>query len=383
MLPTTIPSSSNFASLIFIILSAKTFSCTVIDIFEPKIAVESSTILSYHTSSNKISVHISPNKSKFLSKVGNIALLDDALPHPYLMPTPSPNLLSTKPSFRPTPSKSPSLMNPTAFPSSTSTAVPSSPVEDISYHGGLIMTGTVNAYNIYYGNISSSTKNLMNYFAANLGNTSWYNTLTTYYQIVNGVKTSVSKSLVYKNSVDVTATKTMLRGSDVINIILTLFNAGKFPVDSNGVYTLFFRGDISALYEYETPALNWLVDFCGYHGAFRITNGPIIKFMVIGDPSYAGANGEQCEQIRFSDPGGTANNNLGADSMVSVYAHEMAETITNYNGAWYFNSNGNENGDACYWDFGDYSGNSNMVAGTKRFLVQQMWVPTKGCVMSL
>mmetsp|Transcript_22911 Transcript_22911/g.32908 ORF Transcript_22911/g.32908 Transcript_22911/m.32908 type:complete len:464 (+) Transcript_22911:91-1482(+) len=299
-------------------------------------------------------------------------------------PTTTGNPLYSKSFLRTSsPSVNPSFRS-TVAPSSKPVANPTkSPGEDISYHGGLIMTGTVNAYNIYYGNISSSTKNLMNYFAANLGNTSWYNTLTTYYQIVNGVKTSVSKSLVYKNSVDVTATKTMLRGSDVINIILTLFNAGKFPVDSNGVYTLFFRGDISALYEYETPALNWLVDFCGYHGAFRITNGPIIKFMVIGDPSYAGANGEQCEQIRFSDPGGTANNNLGADSMVSVYAHEMAETITNYNGAWYFNSNGNENGDACYWDFGDYSGNSNMVAGTKRFLVQQMWVPTKGCVMSL
>mmetsp|Transcript_7557 Transcript_7557/g.10684 ORF Transcript_7557/g.10684 Transcript_7557/m.10684 type:complete len:461 (+) Transcript_7557:99-1481(+) len=314
--------------------------------------------------------------------------------HPTYSPIPSVRPTSAQPTTTRNPiSKSiaKSTNTPTVNPSFRSSASPSSkpvanptksPGEDISYHGGLIMTGTVNAYNIYYGDINNSTKALMNYFTANLGSSSWYNTLTSYYQIVDGVKTFVSKSLVYKKSVDVVATKTTISVNDIINIILTLFNAGKLPVDSNGVYTLFFRGDITATWTTNT-LLYWLVDFCGYHGAFRITNGPIIKFMVIGDPSYAGANGEACEQIRFSDPGGTANNNLGADSMVSVYAHEMAETITNYNGAWYFNSNGNENGDACYWDFGDYSGNSNMVAGTKRFLVQQMWVPTKGCVMSL
>jgi len=297
-------------------------------------------------------------------------------------PTTTGNPLYSKSFLRTSsPSVNPSFRS-TVAPSSKPVANPTkSPGEDISYHGGLIMTGTVNAYNIYYGDINNSTKALMNYFTANLGSSSWYNTLTSYYQIVDGVKTFVSKSLVYKKSVDVVATKTTISVNDIINIILTLFNAGKLPVDSNGVYTLFFRGDITATWTTNT-LLYWLVDFCGYHGAFRITNGPIIKFMVIGDPSYA-SNGYQCEEIISTDPGGTANNNLGADSMVSVYAHEIAETITNYNFAWYFNSNGNENGDACFWDFGAYTGNSNMVAGTKRFLVQQMWVPTKGCLMTL
>mmetsp|Transcript_22921 Transcript_22921/g.32927 ORF Transcript_22921/g.32927 Transcript_22921/m.32927 type:complete len:466 (+) Transcript_22921:91-1488(+) len=301
-------------------------------------------------------------------------------------PTTTGNPLYSKSFLRTSsPSVNPSFRS-TVAPSSKPVANPTkSPGEDISYHGGLIMTGTVNAYNIYYGNISSSTKNLMDYFAANLGNSSWYSTVTPYYQIVNGVKTYASKSLVFKKSVDVAATKTVLSMDDVINILLALFTTGKLSPDSNGVYTLFFRGDITVTAVSFSGALPyWLVDFCGYHGAFRLAYGStIIKFMVIGDPSYAGANGEQCEQIRFSDPGGTANNNLGADSMVSVYANEIANTITDYNGGWYFNSNGLEVADVCFWDFGDYSGNSNMVAGTKRFLVQQMWVPTKGCVMSL
>ena len=281
------------------------------------------------------------------------------------------------------PTKNPSFRA-TAVPSLKPTAKPTqSPLDDISYHGGAIMTGTVNAYNIYYGDISSSTKDLVNYFAANLGNSSWYSTLTPYYQIVNGVKTFVSKSLVLKKSVDVAATKTVLNVNDVVLLVVDLFNTGKLAVDANGVYSLFFRGDLSVIWSVSPgTVLYWLVDFCGYHGAFRLSNGLIIKFMVIGDPSYA-TNGHECEEIRATDPGGTANNNVGADSMVTVYAHEIAETVTNYNGQWYFDSNALENADACYWDFGDYVGNSNVVVGNKRFLVQQMWVPTIGCVMSL
>jgi hypothetical protein len=287
-----------------------------------------------------------------------------------------------KPSLRKT--TAPSSKKLSFYPSpNTPTAVPTSQLDDISYHGGAIMTGTVNAYNIYYGDISSSTKDLVNYFAANLGNSSWYSTVTPYYQIVNGVKTFLSKSLVLKKSVDVAATKTVLSGTDVIYIILNLFETGKVPVDSNGVYSLFFRGDITAFFEFTTPSKYWLVDFCGYHGAFYLGDGRIIKFMVMGDPSYAGIAGEVCEEIRATDPGGTANNNVGADSMVSVYAHEIANTLTNYNGQWYFDSNGMEVADPCFWKFGVYTGNSNMVVGNKRFLVQQMWVPILGCVMSI
>eukprot|EP00597_Dinobryon_sp_UTEXLB2267_P004760 CAMPEP_0170076792 /NCGR_PEP_ID=MMETSP0019_2-20121128/13728_1 /TAXON_ID=98059 /ORGANISM="Dinobryon sp., Strain UTEXLB2267" /LENGTH=244 /DNA_ID=CAMNT_0010288713 /DNA_START=344 /DNA_END=1078 /DNA_ORIENTATION=- len=244
------------------------------------------------------------------------------------------------------------------------------------------MTGTVNAYNIYYGNISSSTKNLVNYFAANLGSSSWYNTLTSYYQIVNGVKTYVSKSFVFKQSVDVPAsTAQTFNLSDVNSTLFKLFDKKRLPVDTNAVYTIFFRGDLPASFiNPGNKKMYWLKDYCGYHGGLYLKDGRYIKFAVVGDPSYAGVKGEGCEEIIIS---GTANGNLGADSMVTVYAHEIAETITNYANAWYFNSNQFENADACSWDFGDYTGNSNVVLGNKKFLVQRMWVPTKGCVISL
>ena len=367
---------------ILVILTIFSCSTTLSTTVENQIKTSDVELASTKASSNTIiSVKISPVKAS-IAQISEVAR-----PHPFpsFKPTttkPVTSRPSMKPSLRTT--VAPTLKKLSSYPSpKSSITVPTSLSEDISYHGGAIMTGKVNAYNIYYGDISSATKNLVNYFVANLGNSSWYSAVTPYYQIVNGVKTMVSKSLVLKNSVDVAATKTILRVNDVAMIIINLFNAGKLPADINGVYSFFFRGDITATFDFPSSSLYWLQDFCGYHGAFYLgNNGETIKFMVIGDPSYAGVSGQTCEAI--TDPSGTANNNLGADSMVSIYAHVIANTITDYNGnQWYFDSNGLESADACDWKFGDYAGNSNVVVGNKRFLVQQMWVPTKGCVMSL
>jgi hypothetical protein len=72
--------------------------------------------------------------------------------------------------------------------------------------------------------------------------------------------------------------------------------------------------------------------------------------------------------------------------MVTMYAHEIAEVVTDYVGAWYFDTSPFfESGDVCVWDFGALppAANSNVVVGQKSFLVQKMWVPTEGCRLSL
>eukprot|EP00597_Dinobryon_sp_UTEXLB2267_P004803 CAMPEP_0170078632 /NCGR_PEP_ID=MMETSP0019_2-20121128/15190_1 /TAXON_ID=98059 /ORGANISM="Dinobryon sp., Strain UTEXLB2267" /LENGTH=230 /DNA_ID=CAMNT_0010291637 /DNA_START=727 /DNA_END=1419 /DNA_ORIENTATION=+ len=228
------------------------------------------------------------------------------------------------------------------------------------------------------------TKNLVNYFADHLGGSPWYRILSSYYQIVSGVKTFVSDSFVFKKSVNVAATTSILSTMDVINTILALFNSGTFAVDTNAIYTLFFRGDIAATFDpTKIDSLSWLSHWCGYHGAFYLklnsNTQVIIKFIVVGDPSFAGQSGRDCEEY-VDKP--TSNKNMGGDSMVNVYAHELAGTVTNYLNAWFFDSNFDENGDECFWNFGNYSGNSNIKVGSKDFLVQKMWLPGKGCVLS-
>jgi len=277
----------------------------------------------------------------------------------------------------------------TQIPSVRSAHPSSLPFEDIAYHPPRpVMTGTVNAYHIFYGDFTSvnatNTKNLVNYFAEHLGGSPWYRILSSYYQIISGVKTFVSESYVFKKSLNVAATGPILTTDDVINMIISSLNSGSFPLDVNGIYTIFFRGDIISTFDpSRSDSLSWLVDWCGYHGAFYLiisaNTQVIIKFVVVGDPSFVGQTGQVCEE-EITKP--TANQNLGGDSMINVYAHELAGTITNYLDAWYFDSNNDENGDECFWNFGNYLGNSNIQVGSKAFLVQKMWQPGKGCVLS-
>ena len=68
---------------------------------------------------------------------------------------------------------------------------------------------------------------------------------------------------------------------------------------------------------------------------------------------------ELCDDTRLP------NGNAAADAMISVIAHELAEAATDpLLNAW-FDSAGYENADKCAWDFGLYSGNANVVIGTK------------------
>jgi len=104
------------------------------------------------------------------------------------------------------------------------------------------------------------------------------------------------------------------------------------------------------------------------------------RFFVVGDPSKGPADLQaNCESIRSP----TANGNLGADSIASVYAHELVETVTDWSSAWFFDSNGLEKADQCAWQFGGNEANQNWnyIVGAKKFLIQYNWVIGKGCVL--
>ena len=279
-----------------------------------------------------------------------------------------------------------------------------SPVRPPSFNGNFqyhpfkkIMNGTVNLYNIYFGlfsrynflNASQQTQPLVDYFSSNIGSSSWYKTLTTYYQINrDGSKTYVSASVERKRSAVYQATvkaRTIADDTVIPTMIVSLFNLPQqpLPVDVNGIYNVFFRGDF--IYN------NWLKDpdsggWCGFHSDFALTDGRVLKYTVIGDPS----SGPSDSQLRCAGivDAPTANGNLGADSIVNTLAHEIAEVVTNDDGAWTDGSNtsNGECGDICGWDFqlGENPNNTNwnIVVGQKKFLVQSMYQVDYGCVLS-
>jgi len=340
---------------------------------------------------------------------------------PLAVPTTSPSKVPTAaPSFAgATRSPTRSTNNPTRSPTNNPTKTPSNapvatvpnvptansfaPVTNVpvasyptfgtngfSYRGSTVMTGTVNVYHIYYGDFSSSvgtqSKTLIDFFGSTIGGSSWYNIMTTYYQTSGTTTTYVSNSVVKKASVALATTQQggSITSAQIVTQITNLINAGTLPNDPNGVYFFIFRGDISVTW---SDGSQWAGasssgQWCGIHDAFGY-GGDYIKFSAVGDTNF-GSYGAGCQAVRTT----TANGNIGADSLVSVYAHELVETVSDWSGAWYDSLSssatyGYENADMCGWKFGTMlpgSSNANVVIGGRKWLVQQNWLPTvKGC----
>lgn len=319
-------------------------------------------------------------------------------------PTRAPNVPTTTPNYRLSGSAAPSTPTqskantksppPTIFQGSINTA------DGVFYHAGkTILTGQVNLYNIYLGydfakdTTANQTRLLVDHFAANIGGSPWGNILKSYYQDVNNVKTFASNKMTFAKSVPVSTRATSFTYKELADLILKLFYTGKLPYDPNGIYNILFHGSINI----SVPSSNnrksyWLNDWCAFHLSLTIRSSSgarsLLHFSAIGDPSAAppaapGATAVADAAGCMALPRGvaTANGNVGADNMASKYAHEMAEVITNFNGAWH-NSKGLEAADICQELYGTNK-NSNMNLGEKPFLIQGLWnFAEKVCAIS-
>eukprot|EP00597_Dinobryon_sp_UTEXLB2267_P000413 CAMPEP_0170076644 /NCGR_PEP_ID=MMETSP0019_2-20121128/13612_1 /TAXON_ID=98059 /ORGANISM="Dinobryon sp., Strain UTEXLB2267" /LENGTH=535 /DNA_ID=CAMNT_0010288481 /DNA_START=218 /DNA_END=1825 /DNA_ORIENTATION=+ len=332
--------------------------------------------------------------------------------NPSKRPTNRPTTLPTckssvKPSYSPTTTSKPTLSK---SPTNTITTMPSKQASngDIQYFGGPVMTGNVNLYNIYFGDFSNpvqkNTTTLVDYFAANLKSSSLFNILNSYYYqpIVNGTKTFVTTSTInFVKSVTYqpTAKGLVVTTSTIRTMLQDLFNTAVLVPDVNAIYMVIFRGDFSYSINLGNPPQpsSWNTNWCGYHTGFYLTGGSraYYKFAVMGDTSTA-PYPENC--AAFAD-NTTINHNIGGDSLVNIYTHELAEIITNptvslKTPSWVFDSSLSvchgdspcENADVCSWNFGSAIDNddtlrSNTVVGSKKFLVQEIWQPGYGCAL--
>jgi len=187
---------------------------------------------------------------------------------------------------------------------------------------------------------------------------------------------STSTTFVKNIFVHPTSTALQFTLDDVSIMLLNLFISGKLIPDENAIYAFIFRGDSIVT---DPIYGNWLQTWCGIHFT-RFLNGYLpIKYFILGDTTSTTnlVNAARCQSVTSK----SVNSNVGADSVVNVYAHEMVETVTNAYNAWVFDSNGYENADDCAWNFGDLKGkNYNYKFGDKNFLVQLNYKPTVGCV---
>src|SRR5439155_15531696 len=165
-------------------------------------------------------------------------------------------------------------------------------------------------------------------------------------------------------------------------VVAKALNSHALPVDANGVYFVLTSKDV-------TETSGFCTQYCGWHtyGTYTDGSGTIIKYAFVGNP-------ERCPSACQAQPAvngvySSPNNNVGADGMASIIAHELEEAVTDPKLNAWFDNRGSENADKCAWTFGTTftAGNGslyNVTLGSRNFLIQRNWVNASGgyCWMS-
>ena len=255
---------------------------------------------------------------------------------------------------------------------------PPPPVDNngINYHKGPVMLGTINLYFIWYGTWDEDTQSILTEEAQNIGGTPWFNINSTYYSVAGQTVKHVGNSVVYKGATtDDYSHGTTLDDSDIAGIVAAAITSKRLPKDKNGIYFVITAPDVD-----ETSG--FCSDYCGWHSSGRLS-GLDIKYAFIGGIARCP---DICSPNRFH----SINNNVGADAMASVIAHELAEATTDPDlNAWYDNDDGMECADKCAYTFGSVTlgangAGSNIHLGSRDYLIQQNWVNAGGgsCTMA-
>ncbi|KAJ3336335.1 hypothetical protein HDU91_001821, partial [Kappamyces sp. JEL0680] len=247
------------------------------------------------------------------------------------------------------------------------------------------------------------TKSIIQSFVEGLGASDWWTTSLLY----TGSNGAVTDQIQWSGSyVDNYSLGKNLKPGAISRIIEAAIKSARWPKDPNGIYTVFTANDVA-----ESKGTSFCTDYCkprrltvgGYHGittGTQSSNG--LKLSMIGDPTRCpgtlpppgGSKGTSGCMARYwrnqTDPSFSVNGDQAADGMVSVLAHEITETASDYANAWRDTDQGQENADKCAAYFlavndispGQYKNAWNIRVGSNKYLVQSNWHPTKqGCVL--
>ncbi len=157
-----------------------------------------------------------------------------------------------------------------------------------------MLSGTVHLYNIYLGRFdSANTSALVNYFAQHIGSTDWFQILSAFRQ----QNTNAAQNATFAGSavIQPTAVGLSINDSYIQNALRNLFRTGALPLESNGIYTLMFRGD------FKYPGWNSPYEsksFCSFHTTFTV-GSVTVKLAVVGDPTTSSPVNSYCLAYQY------------------------------------------------------------------------------------
>ncbi|MCU1594469.1 MAG: hypothetical protein JWO12_1861 [Frankiales bacterium] len=239
----------------------------------------------------------------------------------------------------------------------------------LSYGGGAVEVTSTN-YAIFWDpaqfSYNPTYPTLVKRFLGDLGGSSIFNTVTEYYQTVNGVDQYAKNVSTFGGAFTVTDPFPAggVTDADLQRVVKEVVAANHLPTGVGNEY-LVYTGQGGELAN----------SYCAYHSYVTIAG----QNTAYADELYGGQSG--CTTP--SSP----NGNPAADSIINTSSHEIWETITDPNtGDGWTALDGDEGSDQCNFEFGptDASGADIRINGNP-YIVQQEWRNSAapfGCVMS-
>lgn len=266
----------------------------------------------------------------------------------------------------------------------------------ILYHSGEVMKNGANVYFVWYGDWKdSSIPTILEDLAKNIGNTPYYNINKGYFENssievtgnAGGFPVYVSGRVTLIRSITVGYTHGKnLSDEDVKAIVDDSINSGELPFDWDGTY--FVMG--SKKVQQHSGGYTFCGSYCGWHdhGKLMYRGDPErvidLKYSFVGNPDQCLRDCTIYSNERAHGIEVSPNGDWAADSMASVWAHELSEMVTDpYLTAWW-DSYGWQNADKCAWTFGQTycaanGAMANVKIGDRDYLLQRNWVNDPVC----
>lgn len=264
---------------------------------------------------------------------------------------------------------------------------------NLVYHSGGPIMNTSTSYAIFWlpagihydasatATADSTYESLVKSFLQDVGNTPFYNINTQYGSPAGPSMALLNSSTLAGSYVDTTAyphagtTTDPLFNLDIRDAVNRAIGANGWAPTVNTAFFVFTGYNIQSCLD--TTRTNCTFStYCAYHTYFNSNAGTAIYLNIPDLPSacYAGES---------------PNNDPAADAAINLASHEQAEAITDpLLNAWY-DSNGEENGDKCAWNFGPALGGgtgyqyNEMLNNRGRFYLQEEWSNATGsCVQT-
>ena len=267
---------------------------------------------------------------------------------------------------------------------------------NMQYNGGPVML-TSQTYAIFWEpaklqdgtatHVSARCNSLIQRYFGDVGGSGLYNNNMQYYQTTSGAQQNIQDSSTFGAAyVDTTAYPApdcvdLNTPGDCISDAAIQAEVSKVMASqgwTGGLTHMFFvftsYGEGSCM---TTVAECAFTLYCAYHGYYTNASGQAV---IYASMPYAGTDPSGCGAPT------SPNSDADADSTINVTSHEHMEAVTDPElNAWY-DTNGNEIGDKCAWNFGTLgydNGLANQSWNGHYYIVQQEWDNAQsGCVQT-